>query len=132
MPPKYGAVFPVASLLDAGHVRAPDLSANVAVLKYRVAEAEQHAQLHCCRQSAIIDHELPFMNAKYNAVACCGSVQTQTANLQGTLGIRRFSADLSLCSVDAPSFCRAGIVFEPVFLHAKIMLSTHRVQRQKI
>lgn len=35
-----------------------------------------------------------------------------------TLGMRRFSADFSLCSVDAASFWRAAEPFAPVFLHS--------------
>ncbi len=37
----------------------------------------------------------------------------------GTLGMRRFSADFSLCSVDAASFWRAAEPFAPVFLHSR-------------
>ena len=51
-----------------------------------------------------------------------------TVAADGTLGIRRFSADLSLCSVAAASFCRAGEV--PVFLHAELAVLIHTAMFQ--
>lgn len=87
-----------------------------------VAEAKQHI-----RNCTAVGKE------KVQTKACRSQLKVQTCSMlwygantnsiaQGTLGMRRFSADFSLCSVATPSFCRAGIVFEPVFLHAKLML----------